>query len=80
VELISENVILSNPDEVSPPNYYKENQVIEKLKLHKAAGSDNIPAQLIKQGRTDLKTRIHKLIMKIWDEETTNRKGTDDMQ
>jgi len=31
---------------------------------------DNIPAELIKQGRTELKRRIHKLIMMIWDEET----------
>ena len=56
--------------EVPPPTYYEVNQVIENLKMHKAAGSDNIPAQLIGQGGTELKTRIHKLIMKIWDEET----------
>jgi hypothetical protein len=30
----------------------------------------NIPAELIKQGGTELKTRTHILIMKIWDEET----------
>jgi len=69
-ELISENVILSNSEEVPPPTYYEVNQVIEKLKIYKAAGSDNIPAELIKQGGTELKTRIHKLIMKIWDEKT----------
>jgi len=32
-ELISENVILSNFDEVPPPTYYEVNQVIEKLNL-----------------------------------------------
>ena len=48
-ELISENVILSNSEEVPPPTYYEVNQVIEKLKIHKAAVSDNIPAELIKQ-------------------------------
>ena len=47
-ELISENVILSNSEEVPPPTYYEVNQVIEKLKIHKAAGLDNIPAELIK--------------------------------
>jgi len=70
VELISKNIILSNSEEVPPPTDYEVNHAIEKLKIHKAAGSDNIPAELIKQGGTELKTRIHKLIMKIWDEET----------
>jgi len=68
-ELISEKVILSNSEEVPPPTYYEVNQVIEKLKIHEAAGLDNIPAELIKQVGTELKNRIHKLIMKIWDEE-----------
>ena len=38
--------------------------------MHKAAGSDNIPEELIKQGGTELKIRIHRLFTKIWDEET----------
>jgi hypothetical protein len=72
-ELISENIISSDAEEVPPPTYYEVNQVIEELKIHKAAGSDNIPAELIKQGGMELKTGIHKLIMKIWEEDTTNR-------
>jgi len=76
-ELISENVILSNSEEVPPPTYYEVNQVIEKLKIHKTAGSDNIPAELIKQGGTELKTGIHKLIMRIWDEETLPAEWTE---
>jgi len=39
-------------------------------KLHKAAGSDNIPAELIKQGGIELRRRIHGFITKIWEEET----------
>ena len=71
VELISENVILSNSEEIPPPTYYEVNHVIDKLKIHKAAGSDNIPAELMKQGGTELKTRIHKLTLilltwRIW--------------
>jgi len=77
VESISENVILSNSEEVPPPTYYEVNQVTEKLKIHKAAGWDNIPAELIKQGGTAVKTRIHKLIMKIWDEETLPTEWTE---
>ena len=69
-ELITENTILSNAEEVPPPTYYEVNQVIDKFKMHKAAGWDNIPAEIIKQGGTELKARIHKLIMKIRDEES----------
>jgi hypothetical protein len=48
-ELIPENTILNNV-EVPPPTYYEVSQVIKKLKRYKAAGSDNITAELIKQG------------------------------
>jgi len=43
---------------------------MKKLKTHKAAGLDTIPAELIKHGRVELQRRIHKLIMKMWNEET----------
>jgi hypothetical protein len=46
-ELVPENIIFNNV-EVPPPTYYEVNQVIEKLKTHKAAGSDSIPAEWIK--------------------------------
>ena len=54
-ELILENMILNNVEEVPPPTYYEVSQVIKKLKTHKAAGSDNIPVELIKQGGIELK-------------------------
>jgi len=38
---------------------------------------DNIPAELIKQGGEELKRRIHKLIMKIWEEETLSTEWTE---
>ena len=76
-ELISDNTILNNAEEVPPSNYYEVNQVIEKLKIYKAAGSDNIIAELIKQGGTELKRRIHKLTMKIWKEETLPTEWTE---
>jgi hypothetical protein len=66
-ELIPENTILNNI-EVPPPTYYEVSQVIKKLRAHKAAGSDNIPAEVIKQGGTELNRRKHKLITKIWYE------------
>ena len=46
-EIVFENIIFNNVEEV--------NQVIEKLKTHKAAGPDTIPAELIKEGGIELK-------------------------
>jgi len=66
----TENITYNNVEEVPPPTYHEVTQVIEKLKTHKAAGSDNISAELIKAGGTALKQRIHKLIGRIWEEET----------
>jgi hypothetical protein len=76
-ELISENTNLNNAEEVPPPTYHEVNQIMEKLKIHKAVGSDNIPPELIKQGSTELKRRIHKLIIKIWEEETVPTEWTE---
>jgi hypothetical protein len=53
-ELVSENIIFNNV-EVPPPTYHEVNQVIEKLKTYKAAGTYNIPAELLNQGGTELK-------------------------
>jgi hypothetical protein len=64
-------------EDVPPPTYYEVKQVIEKLKIRKAAASDNILAELIKQGGIELKQRIHKLIMKVWEEETLPAKWTE---
>jgi hypothetical protein len=61
-EIDTENITYNNEEEVPPPTYYEVTQVIEKLKTHKAAGSYNISAELIKAGGTVLKQRIHKLI------------------
>ena len=58
-ELIPENTILNNLEEVPPPTYYEVIQVVKKLKTHKAAGSDNIPTELIKQDAIELNQRIH---------------------
>ena len=76
-ELIPENIILNNVEEVPPPAYYEVSQVIKKLRTHKAAGSGNIPAELIKQGGIELERRIHNLIMNIWKEETVPTEWTE---
>jgi hypothetical protein len=56
-ELIPQNITFNNVEDVPPPNYYEVNQVIEKLKTHKATRSDNIPAELIKTRWDRTKTK-----------------------
>jgi hypothetical protein len=50
-ELVPENIIFNNAGEVPPPTYYEVNQVTEKLKIHKAAGSDNIRTSRVDKTR-----------------------------
>jgi hypothetical protein len=42
---------------------------IEKLKRHKSAGTDQIPAELIKAGCRAIRVAIHKPITSIWNKE-----------
>jgi hypothetical protein len=39
------------------------------MKKYKAPGSDQIPAELIREGGGTLRSLIHKLIMLIWNKE-----------
>jgi len=41
----------------------------EKLKRHKSAGIDQIPAELIIAGGRTINSEIHKLINSIWNKE-----------
>jgi hypothetical protein len=59
----------NNHDEVEPLTYNEICSVINKLKTNKAAGTDNIPAELIKYGGRTLKQKIHNLILNIWNNE-----------
>jgi hypothetical protein len=42
---------------------------VEKLKIHKSPGIDQIPAELIKAGGKTIRYEIHKLIISIWNYE-----------
>ena len=39
------------------------------MKLNKAAGSDNIPPEMLKHGGRTLKQKLYKLILMIWNNE-----------
>jgi len=53
---------------VPEPNSFDVELAIEKLKIHKSPGIDQIPAKLIKGGGRTTRYEIHKLIV-IWNKE-----------
>jgi hypothetical protein len=50
------------------PSCFEVRTAIKTLKKYKSAGSDQIPAELIKAGGETLVSAIHKLIKTIWNE------------
>ena len=65
---ITKTDIRADP-EILPPSYSEVCSIINKLKVNKAGGTNNIIPELIKQGGRTSKQRIHKLITIIWEEE-----------
>lgn len=59
-----------NPAREPPPTLAEVELAIKRLKNNKAAGSDCIPAELIKAGGPVLLERLHGLMESIWLEET----------
>jgi hypothetical protein len=55
--------------EILAPSFNEVCSIINKLKNGKAGGTDNIIPELIKYWGRALKQRIHKVIVKIWEEE-----------
>ena len=54
---------------VPEPSAFEVDLAIEKLKSHKSAGIDEIPAELIKEGGRTICYQIHKLIVSVWNKE-----------
>ena len=51
------------------PSYNEICSIINKLKLNKAAGSDNIPPELLKHGGRTQKQKSYKLILMMWNKQ-----------
>ena len=49
------------------PNTFEFELAIEKLKIHKSPGTDQIPAEMIKAGSRTIRYEIHKLIISVWN-------------
>jgi sorting nexin-29 len=60
---------INDNQEVDTPSYSEICYINNNLKTIKAAGSDNIPPELIKNGGRTLRKPLHKLILNIWDNE-----------
>ena len=54
---------------VLEPSAFEVEMDIEKLKRDKSPGTDEIPAEIIKEGRRTIHSEIHKLINSIWNKE-----------
>jgi len=59
----------NNQPQIPLPSYNEMCFIINNLKLNKAAGSDNIPPELLKHGVRTLKQKLHKSILMIWNNE-----------
>ena len=72
-EAVDVQIIISdhtnNQPHIPLPSYNEICFIINNLKLNKAAGSDNIPPELLKHGGRTLKQKLHKLILMIWNNE-----------
>jgi hypothetical protein len=61
--------IINDNQTVDTPSYNEICYIINNLKTNKAAGSDNIPPELIKNGGRTLRKALHRLTLNIWDNE-----------
>jgi hypothetical protein len=67
-QILIEEIINGNQT-VDTPSYSEMCYIINNLKTSKAAGSDNIPPELIKNRGRTLRKPLHQLILNIWDNE-----------
>jgi sorting nexin-29 len=59
----------NNDTHVNIPTLEEVQHAINKLKCNKAAGPDNIPAELLKYGGNAIVNNIWQIILSIWDKE-----------
>jgi hypothetical protein len=64
-----------SPD-VAAPSDFEIMTAIKNLKLHKAAGPDNIPAEALKTAPIEITEELCSLIRKVWDEKTVPSEWT----
>ena len=50
-----------------PPTFLELTNAMRQMKSRKSAGVDNIPFELLQHGGMSLKTRLHTLILRMWE-------------
>ena len=68
-EEVTEPDIQSNTQFVAEPTLEEVKAAVSELRNNKAPGSDNLPGELFKYGGEALCTKLHELIVKIWESE-----------
>ena len=74
LEDITEPDSQSNVQDVAEPTLEEVKASVFKLKNNKAPGSDNLPGELFKYGGDAQCTRLHELIVKIWEREEMRKR------
>lgn len=65
-----ESIDFENNEDVPPPTIQEVENAIQSLKNNKSAGSDGIPAELLKAAGTTFISAFHQLLVKIWNAES----------
>jgi hypothetical protein len=65
----NENENIEELEDIDKPTYEEMIKVIKNIKNGKSPGTDNITAELIKNGGPELLQRIFNLLLQIWDQE-----------
>lgn len=67
---VDDSCIFDNNEDVPPPTLEEVQKAIQNLKNNKSAGTDGIPAELLKAAGTNFISAFHQLLCKIWNAET----------
>ena len=66
----TENIAFGNTLDVPPPTEAEVQEAVQRLKNNKSAGSDGIPAELLKAAGANFISTFHQLLTKIWTAES----------
>ena len=65
-----ETLVFNSNEDVPQPTTEEVQSAIQRLKNNKSAGSDGIPAELLKAAGINFIDAFHQLLVKIWNAET----------